>query len=65
MIWGLSNYAAKDSISLSAISAKDRDVLENRVKALLARLVWRTEGYFEVYNRFDPAIKKAMEEISK
>jgi carboxyl-terminal processing protease len=32
-----------------------------RVKALLARLIWRTEGYYYVMNQVDPVMKKAVE----
>jgi hypothetical protein len=31
------------------------------VKALLARLLWRTQGYFFIMNQKDPVLKKAME----
>lgn len=61
----LTRYALKDSIDLRSLSAKDKITLEHRVKALLARQIWRTEGYFEVTNNFDPAFAKALEAVSK
>ena len=38
------------------------DVLQ-RFQILLARQIWRTEGYYEVSNENDPMIKKALEEL--
>jgi carboxyl-terminal processing protease len=58
-------FAAKDTIDLKNISAPDKDYLKKRIKALLARYQWRSEGYYEVMNSFDPGVKKAIEELSK
>jgi carboxyl-terminal processing protease len=54
-------YAKKDSIDIGEVSASDRSQVEIRVKALLARLLWRTQGYFYIINQQDPAVKKARE----
>jgi carboxyl-terminal processing protease len=54
-------YAKKDSINLTGVSGEDRSQVEIRVKALLARLLWRTQGYYYVMNQKDPVLKKAME----
>jgi carboxyl-terminal processing protease len=53
--------AKKDSIDLEGVSASDRSQVEIRAKALLARLLWRTQGYFYIMNQRDPVMKKAME----
>jgi carboxyl-terminal processing protease len=61
-VWnGLVSYAKGDSISLENVPATDREQVTLRVKALLARLIWRTPGYFYVMNQTDPVLKKAME----
>ena len=61
-IWkDLSEYAKKDTISLQDIGQEDQNQVEIRVKALLARLIWRTQGYFYIMNQTDPVLKKAME----
>jgi carboxyl-terminal processing protease len=61
-IWNdLVTYSKKDSIDLSSLNAEDRGQVEIRIKALLARLLWRTQGYFYVINQSDPVLKKAME----
>ena len=54
-------YAKKDSINLSGVSDEDRGQVEIRVKALLARLLWRSQGYYFIMNQKDPVLKKAME----
>lgn len=54
-------YAKKDSIDIGEVPALDRSQVEIRVKALLARLLWRTQGYFYIMNQRDPVVKKARE----
>jgi carboxyl-terminal processing protease len=61
----LVNYAAKDSIDLKQVSPVDKDYLQKRIKAQLARYKWRSKGYYEVANTDDPAIKKALEVLKK
>ena len=53
-------YAKRDSINLDGVGAGDREQVEIRMKALLARFVWRSNGYFYVVNQTDPVLKKAM-----
>ena len=65
-IWQeLVRHAAKDSIDLTRISPADKDFLQKRIKAQLARYKWRTEGFYEAINSHDPAIKKALEVLAK
>ncbi len=65
-VWNaLVAYAAKDTIDLRSTTAKDKEALKHRIKALLARQIWRTEGYYEVSNAFDPAVAKALEVVGK
>ena len=52
-------YALKDSIYLANIPATDKKTIEQRIKAYLARLKWRTQGFYEVYNTYDPIFLKA------
>lgn len=61
-VWDrLVNYAMKDSINLKNLSEKDKILIQNQIKAYLARLKWRTQGYYQVSSSFDPAILKARE----
>jgi carboxyl-terminal processing protease len=59
------NYAAKDSINLTSISAKQKVALEERLKAYLARFKWRNYGFYQVLNNDDPVVLKALEELKK
>ena len=61
----LVGYAAKDSIDLSQVPVADKDYLQKRIKAQLARYKWRAKGFYEVLNVDDPAIKKALEILEK
>ncbi|HXD79212.1 MAG TPA: hypothetical protein VN616_15445, partial [Puia sp.] len=61
----LTAYATRDSVDLSTVAAKDRSVLEHRLKAMLGRQIWGTEGYVEVSNSYDSAFAKALEVVGK
>lgn len=54
------SFAQKDSISLQNISPVLKADILKRIKVLMARQIWRTEGYFEVSNRTDPTVLKAL-----
>jgi carboxyl-terminal processing protease len=57
----LKRFAAKDTIDLGNVNARDKADLLKRIPAQLARQMWRHEGYYEVMNRTDEFVKKAME----
>jgi len=54
-----------DSFKLKTAGAKEREMIEQRLKALLARYKWRNSGFYQVLNSQDPVIKKAIETIAK
>jgi len=56
----LKNFAAKDSIDLSKASAKDKAYIIKRIPSLIARQMWRYEGYYEVINQSDDFVQKAL-----
>jgi carboxyl-terminal processing protease len=63
-LWNsLATYADKDTIDIRKIPERDKEILQHRIKALLARQIWRTQGYYEVSNAYDPAVNKALEVI--
>jgi carboxyl-terminal processing protease len=47
------------------VSALGKNLVELRLKALLARYRWRINGYFEVINTQDPVVQKALILMSK
>ena len=58
-------FAAKDSINLKNIPTDDKREIEERIKAYLARLRWRTQGFYEVANSTDNVVKQALKTIYK
>lgn len=59
------NYAKKDSVKLDTASTKQKESLQKRLEAYLARFRWRNDGYFQVLNNEDAVVKKALEELKK
>lgn len=55
----LVGFALKDSIYLQKVPALDKENIQERIKAYLARLKWRTQGFYEVYNLYDPIFQRA------
>lgn len=62
---GLVNYVSKDSVTLAGVSGKEKESLQLRLKAMLARYKWRIAGLYEVLNMDDAMVKKALEVIGK
>ena len=56
---------APDSLKLKTISGKEKELLQQRLKALLARYKWRNAGLYQVLNAEDNTFKKALEESKK
>jgi carboxyl-terminal processing protease len=56
---------AKDSINISLVSAKERTDLSNRIISAIARQLWRNEGFYEVMNSTDEAVKKSLDILNK
>ena len=63
MLESLSRFAEADSIKFSIASLKNKELLRDRLKSLLARQIWRSEGFYEVINADDKMIEKALEVI--
>ncbi|MES2777306.1 MAG: S41 family peptidase [Bacteroidota bacterium] len=60
----LVDFAKKDSINLALTNTKLQQESLRRIKALLARQLYRNEGYYEVENNNSPTYKKAVEIIT-
>ena len=52
----LQAFAKKDSIQFNLSDANQKSQLEKQIKVLTARLIWGTEGFYEVKNVFDPML---------
>lgn len=61
----LVDFAKKDSVNLPVNDSNLKAESLEKVKALLARQIWRNDGYFEVENANDKTFKKALDVIGK
>jgi carboxyl-terminal processing protease len=60
-IWAqFTRFAASQGIDLSALSARQKETLQKRLLAYLARFRWRNNGYYQVLNTTDSVIIKAI-----
>jgi carboxyl-terminal processing protease len=57
----LKTFAANDSINIEKAGAKDKAEILKKMPSLLARQIWRYEGYYEVMNKTDPFVQRALE----
>lgn len=57
----LKSFAAKDSINLDKASPRDKAYIIKRIPSLVARQMWRYEGYYEVLNQSDDFVQKALQ----
>ena len=64
-MWSSLLGKTNDSFKLKTAGTAERILIEQRLKALLARYKWRTSAYFQVLNTTDPVIQKAMEALAK
>ncbi len=60
-----SQYATKDSVDLSKITAKEKEYVSQLLMQSFGRQIWRMEGYNEMKNYYDDEIQKALEELKK
>jgi carboxyl-terminal processing protease len=54
-------FARYDSVQIGQLEPGTKDILREAVKRLIARQIWRNEGYYTVANADDPMVRKAME----
>jgi carboxyl-terminal processing protease len=58
-------FAKTDGVQLSMVPAKAKTDFLERFKSLMARQIWRNEGYYEVNNLSDPMVKAAINSTMK
>ena len=63
----LLNFANHDSIKIpsNAERLQIKSTILTQLKALIARNIWRNEGYYQVINTGDKAIEAALREVVK
>jgi carboxyl-terminal processing protease len=55
--------AAKDNIVATKVSASGKAYLLQTIKVLMARQMFRTEGYYQILNTTDSVIAKALQQL--
>lgn len=58
-------WAKKDTVNLQNITSREKQRLEDRMMAYLARFKWRDTGYYQVMNSKDSVVIKAVEILRK
>ncbi|GAB3432647.1 S41 family peptidase [Niabella aquatica] len=59
------HWVEKDSINLSGLPAFEKQRVEDRMEAQLARFKWRDSGFYQVMNTKDPVVIAALKELKK
>ena len=57
----LKAYAQQDSIFFNLDNKEEKALLQKQIKVLTAREIWRTQGFYEVNNKYDQTVEKALE----
>lgn len=60
----LQGFAIRDSIDLKSVNGNGKSFVMQQMEYLLARQIWRSEGFYEISNANDPMIKKALEVLN-
>ena len=65
MLSELMAFAKQDTVIMAPLAGAAKERLKLRLKALLGRQIWRSEGYYEVMNTADRMVMKALEVIKQ
>jgi carboxyl-terminal processing protease len=57
---GLVAFAKQDTINLAPVTPKGKTDVLKRIQSLMARQIWRAGGFFEVSNRNDITVQRAL-----
>jgi len=55
----LKRFAAKDSIQFNLLDKNEKKQLATQLKTQTAKLIWGTQGFFQIRNYFDPMVDSA------
>ncbi len=65
-LWqSLVKFTAADSIPVGTNAGREKDLVLQRLKALLARYRWRNSGFYQVLNSGDAMVNRALELVRK
>jgi carboxyl-terminal processing protease len=49
-----------DGVIINSFTEKEKTQISQRLQTLMAKQLWRMEGYFEIANRYDAAVQKGI-----
>ena len=58
-------WATRDTVNVTLLSAKEKQRIQDRMEANLARYKWRDNGFYQILNIKDPVVQKALEILRK
>ncbi len=59
-------YVRKNSVTASAdVDAREMTYIRQQLKALIARQLWKNDGFYPVIHRLDPTLQQAIREAEK
>ncbi len=58
-------YTATDTLKPGNLAGKEKELVLQQLKALLARYRWRNNGFYQVLNERDAMVNKALEVVRK
>ena len=61
----LSTFMNRNKVNINTLSANDKREIQKRIKTWMARQIWRMQGYYEINNRYDQAVLRAIAEVKK
>lgn len=65
-LWNeFSGFVRNHGVGADTLTGGQKETLQRRLEAYLARFRWRNTGYYQVLNSEDDVIKKALEEMKK
>ena len=61
------NYCVQHGINKDALafSEKSKPYLSSRIKAMFAKQIWKTDGYYEIVSKDDKMVQRAILELNK
>jgi carboxyl-terminal processing protease len=59
------SFAAEQQVDLKTLQPAEKEILNRRLLAYLARFRWRNTGYYQVLNEEDSVVSRARQEITQ
>ncbi|MBI5857293.1 MAG: S41 family peptidase [Sphingobacteriales bacterium] len=64
-VWQAFTGYAGTATYIQSIKLQEKDKIQQRMKAMLARYRWRNQGFYQVMNNYDHLLEMALQQIKK